>query len=128
MAEALFDTTVFIDFHRGDPGAQELLSAVLQGQLSAAYSPITVFELWRGRLNVIEERKYTGLLTLMDEASLSSAAGRTAGEWLREETAAVVEAVIRDALIAATAAVRGETIYTRNTGDFTRFYDKVRTY
>jgi hypothetical protein len=48
LADVLFDTTVFIDYYRGDAGAKELIDAVIGGSLTASYSSLTSFEIWIG--------------------------------------------------------------------------------
>jgi predicted nucleic acid-binding protein len=53
---------------------------------------------------------------------------RQAAYWLRGTGERPREDLIRDALIAATAAARGEVIYTRNVRDFQRFYARVKVY
>lgn len=37
MADYLFDTTVFIDYHRGDPEAKHLVERLIGGSISASY-------------------------------------------------------------------------------------------
>ena len=128
MADFLLDTTLFIDYYRRDSGADAIIASVISGSISAAYSPITVFELWQGRMNRQEHLTHEATLSLLQEAVLTSNSAKMAGTWLRRFSSTTREAVIRDALIAASAAERGETIYTRNPRDFLRFYPDVRTY
>jgi predicted nucleic acid-binding protein len=128
MADALFDTTVFIDYYRGDVGAQDLVNAVLDGRLAVSYSALTGFEIWLGVTTHEEEIDFLAVLDLFEEAPLGASAAMLAASWLRERTGRQSEALIRDALIAATAAERREAIYTRNVRDFRRFYADVQTY
>lgn len=128
MPGALLDTTFFIDYHRGDTGARSLWLDIGAGTVSGSFSPVTVFELWIGMLDRREELTYRAMLTTLSEAPLTAAASEMAALWLREMPPRAAEAVIRDAFIAATATVRGEAIYTRNTRDYTRFHSDVRTY
>jgi len=128
MADALFDTTVFIDYYHGDAGARSLMLAVINGSLTASYSTLTGFEIWMGITSREEEIDYTAMLTFLQEAALTGPAARRAAEWLRDLPLSRSEALFRDALIAATAAERGETIYTRNIRDFERLNADVQPY
>lgn len=128
MAEALFDTTVFIDYYRGDPKAKELMGAVRTGQLTASFSPITTYEIWIGISNRDEEMHFESVMRRFEEANLNTNMAKRAAYWLRDLTTRPREEIIRDALIAATAAERAETIYTRNVADFQRFYPNVQSY
>ena len=128
MADALFDTTVFIDYYRGDRSAQALIDAVLEGSLRGSFSALTTFEIWIGISSHEEEVDYLGIMHPFEELALTASMARTAAGWLRNLPGRASEALIRDALIAATAAEHGETIYTRNVADFERFYRNVQTY
>jgi len=128
MADALFDTTVLIDYYRGDVGARRLVDAVRTGVMTASFSPVTSYELWIGIRSREEELDFLAVLRHFEEAPLTSAMARQAAYWLRDTRARPTEDLIRDALIAATAAVRDEVIYTRNVRDFLRFYTRVQVY
>ena len=129
MADALFDTTVFIDYHRGDKAAQSLVQPVLDRLSTASFSPLTVAELWQGKMrDRREELEYTALLTVMEEAPLGSSVARRAGYKIREYGHNQKADLFADALIAATAEERGELIYTRNHKDMSRFYSNVKKY
>ena len=128
MADALFDTTVFIDYYRGDAGAQKLINTVLNGTLAVSYSALTGFEIWLGVTTHEEEIDFLAVLDSFEEAPLRASAAMVAASWLRDRPGRQSEALIRDALIAATAAERQEPIYTRNVRDFRRFYRHVATY
>ena len=128
MADALFDTTVFIDYYRGDAGARSLLESVIGGTITASYSALTAFELWMGISSREEEIDYVAIMEFLEEAALSGSMARTAAGSLRGLSPGRAEALFRDALIAATAAERGETIYTRNVRDFKRLYPNVQSY
>ena len=129
MADALFDTTVFVDYRRGDTAAQALIQPILDGLSTASFSPITVAELWQGKMtDRKEELEYTALLTVMEEAPLGSNSARVAGYKLRDCSYNQKADLFADALIAATAEERGEPIYTRNYKDFARFYSNVKRY
>lgn len=128
VSDALLDTTFFIDYHRGDPGAQSLWLEIADSGITAAVSAITVFELWVGTLSRGEELTYRAMLMALDEAPLTNAEAEAAALWLRDASPRTSESVVRDAFIAATAMLRQEVIYTRNVRDFARFYSNVRSY
>jgi predicted nucleic acid-binding protein len=124
MADALFDTTVFIDYYKGDSAAH----ALMQSGTTASYSAITQFEVWAGITTHEEEIDYLAIMAICEEAVLTSSMARAAAQLLRQLTPSRSEGLFRDALIAATAMERGETIYTRNARDFRRFNANVRSY
>ena len=128
MADVLFDTTVFIDYYRGDAGAKDLIRAVIGGSLTASYSSLTSFEIWIGIDNREEEIDFLAMLSQCEEAPLTASMARTAAIWLKGFSPRRAEGLFRDALIAATANERGEAIYTRNVRDFERLSIDVRTY
>jgi predicted nucleic acid-binding protein len=128
MVDALLDTTVFIDYYSGHPGARQLVSSITAGQLAAAYSPLTVFELWLRPMGRTEELAHVSLLALLEELPVTSRVPQRAAQWLAGRGRGIRHRLIGDALIAATAAEQGEVLYTRNVRDFTRFNANVRSY
>jgi len=130
MADALFDTTVFIDWLRGDGAAKQLVDDVLQGRKTASYSAITMAELWQNeQIDRQTEIEYQALASeFLEEAPLVSEAAKRAGVQLRDLSRNRRRELFADALIAATAEIRGETVYSRNDSDLRRFYSRVETY
>jgi predicted nucleic acid-binding protein len=128
MADALFDTTVFIDYYEGDLSARQLVDAILDGQATATYSPISTLEVWLGLTNHEDEMAMTFVLSTMKEVPLTDAAAIRAAMWLRGMSPRRAETMFRDALIAATAFERGEVVVTRNVKDFQRFSVDVQPY
>ena len=130
MADALLDTCVFIDYVRGEPKGKALLMPFLSLEKKGSYSTLTVAEIWRGETMTDrkEEIQYQAILTLMEEASLTTSIARVAGSRLRGLSRNLQGVLFADALIAATAEERGEPIYSRNVKDLTRFYSNVLTY
>jgi predicted nucleic acid-binding protein len=125
---SLLDTTFFIDLYRQDSGALRVWEALRSQTLAGSFSAISAFELWVGRLSPEESAFYAASMQLLEEAVLTAAAGRRAAEMLRDLPAAMAERLIRDAMVAATAAERGETVITRNVRDFSRLAIPVETY
>jgi tRNA(fMet)-specific endonuclease VapC len=130
MADAFLDTTVFIDYIRGDVAAKALLEPFLSLTKRASYSSITVAEIWcgEGMKDRKQEIEYEAILQTMIEASLTGSIARRAGSWLRGCSRNAQRDFFADALIAATAAEHGEPIHTRNDKHMKRFYSNVLTY
>jgi predicted nucleic acid-binding protein len=84
MADVLLDTTVFIDYYRGHEGARSVIEQILTGALTASFSPITTLEvgLFR-RIGIDEQTAYRKLMSLLDEAPLTSAVAERAAAKLR---------------------------------------------
>jgi len=128
MSDAFFDTTVFIDAYNGHKGAEALAQRVVTGSLTASYSPMTVFELWTRPMLRQEEMRHRAFLALLEEACFDSGSARLMASWIQTASASRSQRLTGDAIIAATAASRGELIYTRNVRDFLRLYPDVRSY
>ncbi len=119
MADVLLDTTVFIDYYRGYAGAQAVIDQVLSGAVVASFSPITTLEVSVFRhLGLDEQAAYRDLMSLLEEAPLTSVIALLAARKLRALPNPGNERLIRDALIGATAESRGETVLSRNARDF----------
>ncbi len=128
MTDVLLDTTVFVDAYIDHPAVRSLLTHVRSGALRAFYSSITVFELWLKQMSRKEEARHRTLLAACLEAPFDSTAARVMADWLRVQPRTGRRRLLGDAMIAATAASVGATIYTRNPHDFTRFYTDVQSY
>lgn len=128
MADALFDTSVFIDFYRGEQGARLLFEQVRERSLAASYSTFTVFELWLGNMTQEEKNRHIDLLYELEEARFDGQVARTAADLLRGISSTARHRLLGDALIAATALTRSEPIYTRNARDFEQLGVKVNRY
>ena len=129
MAEMLLDATVFIDYRGGDAGARAIFQRVIEGEIKASVSPVTVFELWgRAGFDRDTEMGYFGMLTFLEEAPLSLEAAKVAGRWLASTGEEERESLGRVALVAATARERGEKVCTRNLEAYARFYAEAVDY
>lgn len=126
---SVLDTTFFIDLFRLDAGATQVWESIRLGDINASYTAVTAFELWVGRLSQDESDFYDGLFLHLQEVALTASAARRAAGWLRDLAGPPAERLIRDAMVAASAADRDEPVYTRNQRDFSRFEGvEVRTY
>ena len=129
MAEWLLDTTVFRDYRMGDTGARAVMEQILEGEITASVSPLTILELWGvGGLDRKSEIGYAGLLAFLEEAPLSNEAAKTAGVWIAALDEQERTQLTRVALMAAIAKERGELICTRDAEPFGRFYAEVVGY
>ena len=113
MSAVLVDTDVVIEVLRGrDRALLSRWSALGGGTDVVLYSPVTVAELWHG-MRPAEEAVVLQLLDAMIPLPIDAQIGRRAGEYLRRfHKSHGVET--SDALIAATAAVHGCSLWTRN--------------
>lgn len=79
-------------------------------------------------MSSLESDFYSAIFVFLEEAELSVKAATQAATWLRELSGPQAERLIRDALLAATAGLRSEMIYSRNLRDFRRFPVMVQAY
>lgn len=125
-----FDTCVFIDYWKGDTSAVTLVQNAKNNPGSTYYSPLSALELWQfdklGRQEEIEYRALTQYF--LTELPLSTSIAIKAGHWLRGLSRQARMRLSADALIAASADEVGADLYTRNVGDSSKFYQKVRAY
>ena len=129
MREALFDTTVFIDWWKGEAPAMRLVQQVMSRSITASYSPISYLELFQfPELSRREELAYRVLARCLEEAPVTLAIATAAGSHLQGLPRNQRARLMADALIASTALVRGEPILSRNPDDMRRFYPNVQTY
>lgn len=125
----LLDTTLFIDYHRGDQSATRFVDRIIAEGLVAYYSPVTLLEIAMDRRTTLVEREsYQELLSLLQEVPLTGVMAELAADKLRTLPETAGEALLRDALIAATAEVQGVPVLTRNARDFRRLNVPFETY
>ena len=143
MADYLFDTTVFIDYHRGDPPAKHLVERLIEGSIIVSYCVLTVAELWIGTSMISEEElrrkeeiKYEALFTLMEPAPISNEDAKLAGILLGKSVGKTDEKARKefrkeffaDAIIGAVASRRGEIVCIRNKGHFEQLAVQAQAY
>ena len=84
MADILVDNTLFDDFRKGDVGAQNVIDTIIDREVTAAVSSLTVFHLWNDpELDRHAEIAYSSILTFLQEAPFTVAASKQAGLWIR---------------------------------------------
>lgn len=111
----LLDTVALIDWFCGRTGVRSYLEDILQGNAEGAFSTISEIEIWQG-LRPGEEPAHEAMLALLRRVPVDQAIARRAGELRRQF--GLSELSLPDAAIAATAAVTGRTVLTRNSRDF----------
>lgn len=129
MADALLDTTVFIDYWRGDTGAKAVIESIVDSLRSGSVSAMTAIELWQyPTLGRAEEIQYRALLLLLEEAELDTETAVDVGQQLRSLSKNARRRRAADAIIARTAVRRGEDVYSRNRKDLSFFGATVHSY
>ncbi len=125
----LLDTTVFLDYLGGDPGAGALINEIVSGRKTAAVSPLTVQRLWaRPGLDRRTEIGLVSLLSFVEDAPPTRSAARMSGLWLAASGQTPDSPHAYVTLLAATALERKEPIFTRNKEPFLPYYPDVVSY
>ena len=117
----LLDSVALIDWYCGRTGVVGYVTSILQGESSGAFSTISEVELWQG-IRPGEEERHEAMLLRLHRIPVDQAIARRAGELRRE--LGLDKLSLPDAVIAATAAVTGQTLLTRNTQDFSALVDR----
>jgi predicted nucleic acid-binding protein len=112
----LLDTTVLIDFLRGKPATQRVLSLRSRGDQPCT-TGVNVEEVARG-LRTSEDHAATQLMRGLLILPLGLAEGWRAGEWRRQHAARGVTLAQADCLIAAAAEAASAVLATGNPKDF----------
>ena len=113
MKTVLLDTDILIEvFRQRDKAIMEEWRQLGRGAELVFYTPVTLAELWHG-LRQGEETTVSKILDTIICVPLDAEIGRQAGSYLRQFHRSHGLG-IGDALIAATAAVHGCALWTRN--------------
>lgn len=123
------DNTLFEEFRKGDAGARGVIDTIIDGEVTASVSPITVFHLWNeSGMDRRTEIAYSSILTFLEEVPFTVAASKQAGLWIASVDAEERGRLVYFAMIAATAFERDEAICTRNSIPYAHFYSKFTAY
>ena len=129
MTELILDITVFEDLRKGDPEAMGIFDRIVVGEIKASVCPLTLYRLWSSPdFDRRMEIGYTGMMSFLDEATLSPSASKLAGIWVGSENGSISPDAAYYAMLSAIAKERDETICTRNPAPFLRFYPSVFEY
>ena len=115
-----FDTGMLIALERRRPRAWLVYREARNAKVPIHVPTAVIAEWWRGRTDAREHVK-SGLLLEALSAPLAQLAG--------EALAAVPRSTVVDAIVMASAASRGDVVYTSDVGDFERlraFFPSVR--
>ena len=108
----LLDTTVLIDYLRGRPAVERVVSLLAHGD-TLCTSPVNVEEIIRG-LRVPEAAAVEQLFDGLRVVPIGRAEGRQAGQWRRQFSAHGITLSQADCLIAASAHAAGAILATGN--------------
>ena len=125
MSNFLFDTSTIIDYQLDHPDARSYVDAVIDGRESGCCSVITEAELWTGIQSRRQGLQTSVLLSKFESIPLTSNMARLAGELLLGKSKDEIKAHFGDALIAAAAIERGETVLTADSGSQRVFGHRV---
>ncbi|MYC06306.1 MAG: type II toxin-antitoxin system VapC family toxin [Chloroflexi bacterium] len=134
MAEMLLDRTLFDDLRSGDAAARATVESILDGDIQAAISPLTVFELWQsGDIDRRTEIGFLSVLRFVEEAPPNIETARTAGLLAADyqkgdESHSLERDVSYIALVAATAIQLDIPICTRAADAFAQFGVEIIAY
>lgn len=120
MRGLTFDTGALIALERRRQRMREILEHALAEDQRITVPADVVGEWWRGRTNVRDR-----ILQSVDVEPLSEALAKRAGEAL----AAVRQATLVDAIVMASAASRGDIVYSSDVADLERlrsYFPSVR--
>lgn len=120
MSKVLFDTSILVDYLRGDKKAGKILESIAKREIKGILSVITEAELYAGKdcntekgLNSVRD-----LISLFEKIILDNEIAKSAG-WLRRR----YNIAIPDAIIAATAFKENAKVWTKNIDDFQHIID-----
>src|SRR5690349_14385372 len=111
MTGLTFDTGALIALERRRPRMRAVLEHALATDQPITVPADVVAEWWRGRTDVRD-----AILASIDVEPLTTGLAKVAGEAL----GAVQEATLVDAIVMASAAARGDIVYTSDVDDLER--------
>ena len=112
----LLDSTVLIDFLRGEPALERVLALEARGEVLGT-TAVNVEEIFRG-LREAEAEVAEQLFAGLEVAPISAADGRRAGEWRRQFATRGVTLSQSACLIAAAAHSAGAVLATASPEHF----------
>lgn len=116
----LFDTTVYIDYMRGNGDAIRLIQEALRNNINISRSVITDAELWVGVRDVQDAKDHEILLAPHKPLAVTKHIARRAGELSNKY---MNRQHVPDMIIAATAEATRAIVVSRNTRHFQKLAD-----
>ena len=116
----LLDTTFLIDLINRDPDAKAKLDELAEESTPVAFSVLTVYEVGIGISATSERERYERVTDSMSVVPLGRSTSQKAVSIQRTLRSRGEEIGSIDALIAATATERADTVLTRNVDEFER--------
>ena len=112
MAKVLLDSDVLIQWLRGYEPVVQQIGTLIEGHAELFWTPVSIAEIFEG-IRKGEEDAITNLFVLLESLSVTPAAGRKAGQYLKSY-AQSHGVQLGDALIAACASTEGFSLWTLN--------------
>ncbi len=115
MTRVVFDTSVLIDYLRGNKSAVDVIERVARGEVDGYISVVTEAELYAGKECGTEAglARVKNIIPLFTKILLNNEIAHQAGLFRRK-----YRIEIPDAIIAATATVSQASVWTKNVSDF----------
>jgi predicted nucleic acid-binding protein len=114
VSDITADTGFLIGLERRKPRALELLAAARRRALRVVIPAAVVTEWWRG------DRAQARILRPFEVETLTERLAKSAGEAI----ASVADASVVDAIVMASAAARGDVVYTSDFDDLSRLRER----
>ncbi len=111
MAGLTFDTGALIGLERKRHRIRRIFATAVRDDVRMTVPSAVVAEWWRGRTDLAED-----ILAAVDVEALDEGLAKAAGEAL----AAIPDATAIDAVVMASAARRGDVVYTSDFADLVR--------
>src|SRR5688572_15480081 len=118
MAGLTLDTGALVALERRRQRMRRVLAVAVRDNLRVSVPAAVVAEWWRGRSDLADD-----ILAAVDVEPMDEDLAKTAGEAL----AAVKRATPIDAIVMASAARRGDVVYTSDFDDLTRLQAHFRS-
>lgn len=118
MAGLTFDTGALVALERRRQRMRRVLATAIRDNLRVSVPAVVITEWWRGRTDLADD-----ILASVDVEPMDEDLAKVAGEAL----AAVKRSTAIDAIVMASAARRGDVVYTSDFDDLSRLQTHFRS-